>query len=77
MSWSEKVAKEEEAMKVLEHSFTRCFCWMVKDDHLVEFTTKYEGLGGDEGCSARGGHWGLGTLCGDFRKVRGNQRREG
>ena len=43
--------------------------------HLVGFTTKYEGVGGDEGCSARGGHWGLGTLCGDFRKVRGNQRR--
>ena len=36
----------------------------------------FEGLGGDEGCSAGGGHWGLGTFCGDFRKVRGNQRRE-
>ena len=33
MSWSEKVAKEEEAMKVLVHSCTRCSCWMVKDDH--------------------------------------------
>ena len=33
MSWSEKVAKEEEAMKVLVLSRTRCFCWMVKDDH--------------------------------------------
>ena len=39
MSWSEKVAKEEEAMKVLVQSCTRCFCWMVKDDHLVGFTS--------------------------------------
>ena len=33
MSWSEKVAKEEEAMKVLVNSCNRCFFWMVKNDH--------------------------------------------
>ena len=50
---------------------------MVEDDHLIGFTTKYEGVGGDEGCFARGGHWGLGTLCGDFRKVRGIEEERG
>ena len=83
MSWSEKVSKEQEAMKVWEQMRANDddvevvgdnaglddYNFDADADHDHNDYGGFEGVGGDEGSVARGGHQRLGPLCRDLWKV--------
>ena len=62
MSWSEKVSKEQEAMKVWEQI-------LMQKRMLIIYHDDYEGVGGDESSIARRGDPRLGPLCRNLWQV--------
>ena len=79
MSWSEKVSKEQEAMKVWEQMRTNDGNFDANEDAEHDFDANkdadnddyrdYEGVGGDESSVARRGDPRLGPLCRNLWQV--------